>query len=541
MAAAAATRTRECAICCENFNGSSRKAIACGCEHVACRECTQRYLLESPNDPDCMSCRRPWTPAFIHENFTQIFVSTKLRAHRENVLFDREKSMLPATQELAEQRKKANDLSAVNKQLRKRVAELKISDVMLPTLPSHYILQFAPEERIARLKERVRTEGEIATLNSEIKYNSLMIGHPALFNMAQRIPVPSDAIAAGAPAAPKVRQFIRACPADDCRGFLSTAWKCGMCDVRVCSDCHEIKDADGSDGASEHVCDADAVASARLISRDSRPCPKCAASIYKIDGCDHMFCTACQTPFHWRTGEVMVRNSNPYFYEWMRNQAGHAAPAANGAQAAGADGPEGAPAPDGCTENWYLNYQAISRYDAVVKKYMSSCDWKIREDMTELPQKIAHNVHYVNRYLSSQEDNQELRVRYLIGEIDDAKFKKLLLCSENKRARMGEFSELFTMFNQVSADIGSKVMRAKRTEKIVALATERDELCDFVTATAQGIAKRYKCATFHVSKHTGYRIEQASPASKRASAASSAASTSARHSARDSDSDSDSE
>jgi hypothetical protein len=256
-----------------------------------------------------------------------------------------------------------------------------------------------------------------------------------------------------------------------------------------------------------------------------------------------MFCTACQTPFHWRTGEVMVRNSNPYFYEWMRNQAGHAAPAANGAQAAGADGPEGAPAPDGCTENWYLNYQAISRYDAVVKKYMSSCDWKIREDMTELPQKIAHNVHYVNRYLSSQEDNQELRVRYLIGEIDDAKFKKLLLCSENKRARMGEFSELFTMFNQVSADIGSKVMRAKRTEKIVALATERDELCDFVTATAQGIAKRYKCATFHVSKHTGYRIEQASPASKRASAASSAASTSAstsaRASARDSDSDSE--
>jgi len=535
--AAAAKPARECAICCEKFNGSSRKPVACGCEHVACRECTQRYLLESPNDPDCMSCRRPWTPAFMHENFTQVFANTKLRAHREDVLFDREKSMLPATQELAEQRKKAKVLSDVNRELRKRVSELKGSQVMQPMF-SYYILQFAPEERLAQLKERARAEGEIAALNAEIKYNTSMISIPALFTMPRREPGGASAAPA---AAPKARQFIRACPAADCRGFLSTAWKCGMCDVRVCSDCHEIKDADGSDGASEHVCDADAVASARLISRDSRPCPKCAASIYKIDGCDHMFCTACQTPFHWRTGEVMVRNSNPYFYEWMRNQAGRGEqpPAANAAQAA--DGPEGTDGPDGCSDTWYLNYQAISRYDAVVKKYMSSCDWKIREDMTELPQKIAHNVHYVNRYLSSQEDNQELRVRYLIGEIDDAKFKKLLLCTETKRARMGEFSELFTMFNQVSADIGSKVMRAKRTEKIVALATERDELCDFATATAQSIAKRYKCATFHVSKHTGYRIEQASPASKRASAASSAASTSARHSARDSDSDSDSE
>jgi hypothetical protein len=37
------------------------------------------------------------------------------------------------------------------------------------------------------------------------------------------------------------RQFVRACPVADCRGFLSTAWKCGMCDNWTCPDCHEAR------------------------------------------------------------------------------------------------------------------------------------------------------------------------------------------------------------------------------------------------------------------------------------------------------------
>jgi hypothetical protein len=36
------------------------------------------------------------------------------------------------------------------------------------------------------------------------------------------------------------RQFIKPCPADDCRGFLSSQWKCGTCNIWTCPDCHVI-------------------------------------------------------------------------------------------------------------------------------------------------------------------------------------------------------------------------------------------------------------------------------------------------------------
>ena len=44
--------------------------------------------------------------------------------------------------------------------------------------------------------------------------------------------------------ASKRRQFIKACSAKDCRGFLSTQWKCGICEKTTCSKCFILKDDD---------------------------------------------------------------------------------------------------------------------------------------------------------------------------------------------------------------------------------------------------------------------------------------------------------
>ena len=34
--------------------------------------------------------------------------------------------------------------------------------------------------------------------------------------------------------------FIRKCGVEDCRGFLSEQWKCGLCDTTTCKKCLEI-------------------------------------------------------------------------------------------------------------------------------------------------------------------------------------------------------------------------------------------------------------------------------------------------------------
>ena len=112
------------------------------------------------------------------------------------------------------------------------------------------------------------------------------------------------------------RAFVRACPHDACKGFLSTAWKCGLCENWTCPTCHEVK---GPEKDAAHTCDPNNVATAELLARDSRNCPKCAAGIFKINGCDQMWCTQCHTAFSWRTGRVETHMvHNPHYYEYQR-------------------------------------------------------------------------------------------------------------------------------------------------------------------------------------------------------------------------------
>ena len=119
----------------------------------------------------------------------------------------------------------------------------------------------------------------------------------------------------------KKKQFTRACPVDGCTGFLSSQWKCGVCETWTCKDCLEVI---GKDKDAEHTCNPDVLASAQLLKKETKPCPSCSAAIYKISGCDQMWCTQCKIPFSWRTGlKVSGTIHNPHFYEWQRKNQGN--------------------------------------------------------------------------------------------------------------------------------------------------------------------------------------------------------------------------
>ena len=65
----------------------------------------------------------------------------------------------------------------------------------------------------------------------------------------------------------------------------------------------------------------DDVATAKLLAKETKSCPQCAIPIFKISGCDQMWCTECQTPFSWKTGQkVSGVIHNPHFYQWQRQQ-----------------------------------------------------------------------------------------------------------------------------------------------------------------------------------------------------------------------------
>jgi hypothetical protein len=217
-----------CNICCDNYNKSTRSKILCPyCDFEVCRSCCETYIL-SENIPKCMKpeCGKEWSRKFLRENFTNVFLSSKYKEHLENILFDQEKALLPATQPIAEENiRKSN--------IRKQIRNIDIHIIEL---------------------QKQRRELEHSYHNGAPKSNT-------------------DTDRA---------KFVRQCPADDCRGFLSTQWKCGICLRWTCPECHELK---GFERDCVHKCDPNNVETAKLLEKDSKPCPKCQSLIFKISGC----------------------------------------------------------------------------------------------------------------------------------------------------------------------------------------------------------------------------------------------------------------
>lgn len=283
----------ECPVCCESYTRSTRKPIACPkCEYAACTTCCKRHLTTS--DPAaCMSCSHPWNYEFLTNNFTAAWISSEYRAHRETILVDREIAQLPTSQHL--------------------VTNFRSSLVLATDLTN-----LGREKRdISRRLNEIANE----TWNKRHRLARITSSHFENDGLGNRTEADAEELAA--------RTFVRACPVEECRGFLSSALKCGTCNSWACAECLGVV---GETRDAPHTCNANDVATAKLIKRDTKPCPSCATLIFKVDGCDQvrraallrdalspipspylhtptslmqMWCISCRTPFSWRTGRII--------------------------------------------------------------------------------------------------------------------------------------------------------------------------------------------------------------------------------------------
>jgi len=280
--------TSECQICCEKYNKSNHMPVKCtSCEFEACRQCHSTFILDAANAiPNCMNCHRELQREFMVENFTQKFVTQDWKKHREQIILQRERALLPTRQPVAEMIRRKDALKREGDDLLKQINELRAR-------------QYQCQREIGNIEYRVR------------------MGPAADANPNPRL---------GGASAPHAAAFIRPCPntASNCRGFLSTQWKCNLCNIWACKDCHEIK---GTTQDAPHECNPDNLASAKLIDTETRPCPKCGARVFKISGCNQMFCTACNDcAFDWVTGRIETIIHNPHYFEFQRQRNGGQAP-----------------------------------------------------------------------------------------------------------------------------------------------------------------------------------------------------------------------
>ena len=474
----------------DGFNKSTRKQTCCSyCNESICRGCLQQFLLmDTAADPVCPSCRAAWSYEFITDQLTASFRNNAYKAHREKVLLDRERARLPETQEDAARYKAAREYVApINEEMKKHRA------AMYET-PEYNAYKAAKEERkkytyngnmiewhkMREKLEELERASHKAAMPYKRKINKLSTEeYCRQTNVVQNWGKPSHRViraaaagggAGGDDAEPtkERKQFVAKCPAPECEGFLSTAWKCGLCNLHTCKDCRELKDEN-------HVCNPETVESVRTILKDSKPCPKCGTVISKISGCDQMWCIDCKTAFSWNTGKIETTViHNPHYFDWMRKNGGL---------------PQN-PVQRGCDNDTIHDiYYTLQRLGRVNQLHSDPLFAKLMD--------CVRNVQHVRAHCYDYDDTDAVlhmhRVQRLVRDIDDDAWKVKLQRKEKERHKMRAKRQLADAYVQAGTDIFRQLVNAHQKEDIERVMGEFNQLHAYVKEEDAKLARKYKC------------------------------------------------
>ena len=270
-----------CTICAENYTAIIRKKCVCKyCNNDACSKCIERYLLDRHEDAHCLKCRVNYNDAALHEICTKTYLNQVYFKHRQEVLINRERANLPGLQQEAINAKLVRENDAKIAEIRKEISAIRLQrdEVMnrYNTIISMYYSKLATKEKEEAAKFKKQADEIIEECNhfrelinvKETDINKIRWGP---INGVTPVKVEEEK-----------KKFIRRCTRDGCQGFLSTAWKCGICEYYSCSKCFKNKTKKQDD---PHECTKEDLETAELIKKDCKPCPNCGEFIMKTSGC----------------------------------------------------------------------------------------------------------------------------------------------------------------------------------------------------------------------------------------------------------------
>jgi hypothetical protein len=430
----------ECNICIESFNKSTRKSIKCpDCQFEICLTCTKTFFKNSEkSSPCCAGCNKIFTDDFMREKFPKTYINNDLKKILENVLFEEEKQLLPATQELAK----------YEMHIRTVEAQLATDEVGVQAL----------QEQLYNLR---RT---IATKRAQV---ILWRKNMEMTNTNETNKKEEDK---------NNNTWIKHCPDNNCNGYLSTKWKCEMCNIKVCRECHEPKNED-------HQCNPDNIATALELMKSAKSCPGCGTNIIKQNGCNQMWCTHCKTAFDWTTRKIVDKNiHNPHYYEWMRNNSG------NGIIQREIGDVICGGLPDA---------RMLSEF---IKKIPESQDVDNAKESLFLFNRLILHVNLVEliRPIEDVVNNADLRIKYLHKEINLEKLKQMCLTRKSKNRNKKNKQLIFQTLRDAGTDIMqnfvSKHLTLQESHK------QMNNLIEYINCAFENLSRKYSCTTHNIVK-----------------------------------------
>jgi hypothetical protein len=239
----------------------------------------------------------------------------------------------------------------------------------------------------------------------------------------------------------------RKCPVEDCRGFLGKNWMCGICETQICKECNEKKEEG-------HECDQNNIDTMKLLKKDSKPCPSCGVLITKIDGCDQMWCTqpSCHTAFSWRTGKkVFGMIHNPHFVQFsMQNGVVDRNPL---------------DLPCGGLPHLGEYFENIRKYNQTMFGDNLDIAKSFMQPIGAMRHILAVEVPHYN-VTEVRDVNTDLRVRYLMNEIDEEAMATTVINRNTAREKKKAFHDIVVMTLHTGTDIINMINSLLQTRHI---------------------------------------------------------------------------
>lgn len=368
----------ECSICVETIT-ASKNATCPFCNFQVCNTCLKKFITSRSDDAGCMNpdCSRGYDRDILLQLLPSSWLNKEYKKHRENVLLERETSMMPSTIPFVEHEKRKRKAT-------KEISEMEAEKNQL-------------RERMCIISKRQRELLRITTSNE---------------------------------VTPENKTFAQRCLIENCKGWLSTSWRCTRCDTITCNKCHTPL-AKTKEECVGHVCNEQDVESIASILSQSTKCPDCSISIHRISGCDQMFCAppaGCGACFSYRTGKrVNGVIHNPHYFEAMR-LAGHTHREAGDIPCGGLVAPNELLRRCGAHEvsQELMNFIRLVRHIEVV----------------ELP-----------RYRTPLEtQTRSLRVQFMMGDFREEEFKKKIQRREKQEGKNREITQVLEMVQHTITD-----------------------------------------------------------------------------------------
>ena len=529
----------ECKCCYENFSLVKNPLVKCQfCEFETCQPCQKTYLLGTANQPHCMSCKKEWNDRHLFKNFSRTFFDKDVKQHRETLLVENEKALLPDTQPYVKSYKigrmcvdKYDEIVENNKKIRKEyydqwpIGEMyKYALIVIRELRlggEHWLYEYVLSGGASKLgsssaatagtndvmewvknimnnpsyKEKIPTEEVcpelfIALREKDPQWTDLVRVYRKKRNDQMRLQSSiwdrqfSEIHRWKNMVVNRPEEFLKMMTPDDKNKKNKWKWACpgeeckGFLDeTNTCGICLNKFCQDCNCVENEdHECDEDIKKNVQMLKKDSKPCPKCSSVIHKIDGCDQMWCPECKTAFSWIKGTIETKIHNPHYYEYLRDTQGHV-PREQGDQPCGANVFE--------QIRWQMTHGIMDnvRRDPVF--------WNVWRAIHHISREAEHGIY---RLPTIDHDKRRLwRVLYLVDKIDETTWKRNLHRQEKSFKKKTEIYQILKTFYELAYEIVMDKSEPELQEFLHKKADKYDDLAKYFNGVLADFSRMYKC------------------------------------------------